>query len=147
MVASKLMYGLSSVWLNKSERRRLDGLQSRHLRQIVGITHPMLSRISNREVLKRAQQNPLSQTLCRQQLFLFGKAARAPASDPLRDAVFCPGSLRPAPDRFIRKVGRPRLEWATQLKELALQVCGHGMRLEEAIADEKVWKALVNRRC
>ena len=37
LVVSKLMYSLSTIWLNSSERRRLNGFQNRCLRQIWGI--------------------------------------------------------------------------------------------------------------
>lgn len=42
----------------------------------------------------------------------------------LRDLTFCPGSLRPAADRYrnVRRVGRPRNESATKLHEEALKV-------------------------
>jgi len=50
IIVSKFMYGLSSLWLNASERRRLDGFQNRLLRRIAGIQHSMFSRISNKEV-------------------------------------------------------------------------------------------------
>jgi len=29
--------------------------------------------------------------------------------------TFCPGSVRAATDRYVRKRGRPRNEWATKL--------------------------------
>ena len=35
----------------------------------------------------------------------------------LRDLTFCPGSLCPATARYVRRVGRPRNEWATKLQE------------------------------
>ena len=53
VLVSKLLYSLSAIWLNASERRQLDGLHCRHLRRIAGIGHPMLTRISNEEVRRR----------------------------------------------------------------------------------------------
>ena len=104
----------------------------------------MVSRISNEEVRRRTQQRPLTQVLLGQQLLLCGKAARAPAGDPLRDAVFCPGSLRPATERFVRKVGRPRQEWASQLWRTAVRMCGDVLQFEATIADEAQWNQTVS---
>merc|ERR1711904_368568 len=64
--------------------------------------------------LRRAGQPPFTKQLLKHQLKLFQKVACLPDGDILRDATFCRGTLRPATDRYSRKVGRPRAEWATK---------------------------------
>ena len=121
---SKLLYAMASMWLNAAARRRLDGFHNRCLRAIWGIKPAFVSRVSNASVLETTQQQPLSCLLEKQQLLLYGKAARQHDQHPMRVATFCPGSLRPATERFIRKVGRPRAEWAVNVQCLAIRPFG-----------------------
>lgn len=46
-IESKLMYGLSGIWLNKSEAARLDSFQVKALRHIYKIHHSYISHVSN----------------------------------------------------------------------------------------------------
>ena len=68
IVVPKAMYGLEPFLLNQAERARLDAFQAMALRGIFRIPHSMLSHISNVEVRRIAQQNPLSQRLLCHQL-------------------------------------------------------------------------------
>ena len=61
----------------------------------------------------------------------------------MRDATFCRGSLRPAVDMFVRRIGRPRLAWAPEVGKLAFEAAGGLRELNEAIADESVWRKVV----
>ena len=142
----KRLYGLSGAWINVAERRRLDGFQSRCLRKIVRIPPAYVSRISNQEVLEVAKQKPYTKQLLLQQLKLFGKVARATDTDPLRALTFSPGSFCPAGDLFVRKVGRPRNEWAGQLQSVALEVAGQDpMALFNLIRVPAAWEAAANK--
>ena len=143
VVATKLMYSMATAWLSKAEVRRLDGVQNRHLRRIAGIKPSMVSRVSNQTVLQRTDQKPFSQMLLQQQLLLYGRIARQPESSPLRSATFCPGSLRPAADRYVRRQGRPRFEWASQLQQAAMRAAGGLFRMEEQVQNEAAWKNIV----
>ena len=75
-VLPELLYGLPAVWLNTSERRRLNGFQNRCLREIWGIKPAFISRVSNVRVLATTQQHQLTRNLEKQQLLLYGKVAR-----------------------------------------------------------------------
>ena len=142
-IVTGLMYGLAASWLNTRQQRQLNGFQARCLRRILRIPPSWLSRISNKQVLDQAHQYPLTHQLHRQQLLLFGRIARAPDSDLRRRLTFCPGSMRPATDRYVRRVGRPRLEWAAQIMRLADAVwTGHG-QLERLIGNETIWRTEV----
>ena len=142
-VFSKLLYGLSTAWLNASERRRVDGFQNRCLRVIWGIKAAYWSRVSNARVLEITRQLQLTRSLEKQQFLLYGKAARQKEGNTMRDCAFCPGFLRPATDRFVRKVGRPRLDWTTEMYKLASQAAGIGNRLEDVVLDASVWESCV----
>ena len=76
---------------------------------------------------------------------MLGRIARAPDSDVRRRLTFCPGSLRPATDRFVRRVGRPRNEWAPKLLQLAVQKWGTLNTVERLMHNEMIWKAEVAR--
>ena len=146
-VFTKLLYGLAAAWLNVSERRRINGFQNRCLRSIWGIKPAYWSRVSNAKVLEITGQQPLTRSLERQQLLLYGKAARQKEGSLMRESAFCPGSLRPATDRYVRKVGRPRVDWTTEVQKLAIQAAGVGQRLEEVIQDAGAWKSCVDTFC
>ena len=76
----------------------------------------------------------------RQQLLLFGRVARAPETDPLRRLTFVPGSLLPATGYYVRRVGRPRNEWAVMLEKEARKV--HAS-FDQIIYGDSEWKAAV----
>ena len=114
-IMPKLLYSLSAAWLNAAERRRLDGAHARMLRAIAGIKHSMISRVSNSEVRRRTGQILATDMLLKHQLALYFRAARSCDGDPLRDSVFCPGTLTLVTDTFVGTLGAPRLEWAKQL--------------------------------
>ena len=143
LVVSRLLYGLAACWLNVSDRRKLDGFQNRCLRAIWGIRPAYFSRVSNASVLQTTEEKPLSRQLESQQLLLFGRIARMEYGAPMREVTFCPGSLRPATERYVRKTGRPRLEWTTGVHRLAETAAGGPLFLNEVVADERVWSSIV----
>ena len=143
VVLSKLLYGLPAAWLNTSERRRINGFQNRCLRAIWGIKPAFISRVSNARVLEMTGKRPLSNSLLKMQLVLYGKIARRTDDDLLRAVTFCPGTLRPATDRFKRKLGRPRSEWTTEVGKVALQAAGTHSNLENRIQNASDWRNLV----
>ena len=143
LVVSKLTYGLVTSWLSTAERRRVDGFQNRCLRITMNITPAYVSRVSNKDVLTQAQQTPVSARVLEQQLLLFGKVSRLPDGNPMRDATFCPGSLRSSCDRYVRRVGRPRLEWASELYKHAIADTGSEVKMRELMRDAKTWRQYV----
>ena len=135
-ISTKLLIALSAAWLNVAELRRLDGFQSRCLRSILGIRPAYYSRVSNKEVLHQAGQQPYSRHLLKQQLVMFGRVGRLPNEDPLRKLTFCPNSLDAACNRYVRRVGRPRNEWASELAEAATQIVNNSRDLKTMIRNE-----------
>ena len=135
IIVSRLVYGLCTAWLSVSERRRVDGFQIRCIRQTWNIKRAFLLRISNKSVLETAAQKPLSETLLHQQVLLYGKAAQSPHESILRGLVFCPGSLRPSADRYVRRVGRPRHEWAAQAQNTSCTVASGFLKLESMVTN------------
>jgi hypothetical protein len=122
VVTSKLLYGLSSAWWNVSDQRRLDGFQAKCLRRIVRVAPAFISRVSNEIVRKMAWQMQYSMQLLQQQLLLYGKIAWGDDSDLLRSLTFCPGTTNRITDKYVRKVGRPRDEWAGMLAKEVLKI-------------------------
>ena len=114
-VVSKLLYGLSTVVLVKAQKRRLDGFYARCLRRALGIPPAFVSQISNASVFRQAGVPPMSEQLSKQQLSVLRQAAIAPEGDPLRRNVFAGGSLDPLVDKYVRRVGRPKLNWTKEL--------------------------------
>ena len=137
-IMTGLMYGLSTLWLNVGDQRRLDCFQARCLRRCLGIKPSFLSRVSNQTVLREAAQMPSTRHLLKQQLLLYGKVARAPEDDPLRQLTFCPESLQPATSRYVSKRGRPKSEKATKV-ELEAAKIARGERLKPLVMNESAW--------
>ena len=68
---------------------------------------------------------PTSQQLLREQLLLFGEAARADAESVVRESV-CWGNFNTLRiNSFVRKRGRPHLEWASEVFKHAASACAH----------------------
>ena len=142
-VISKLIYGLFTAILNKAERRRLDGFQARCLRQIFKMLPSFYSRVSNKEVLGRAESCPLSTKLARQQIKFMGQLARRVGADPIRRSIFKDEGCDLRKPEGTRRRGRPRAAWgATVLKNCTRA----GLRLVDFAAGhttEKEWQAAV----
>ena len=143
VISTGLLYGLSTAWLNTSEQRRLNGFQARCLRKILGIRPAYYSRMTNRRVLEMANQVLYTTQLLKQQLILYGKIARSGPDDALRKVTFCPGSLRPIAEKYLRKVGRPRSEWASKLYPEAVRVAGSAAQLDTLLSSAENWRAKV----
>ena len=58
------------------------------------------------------------------------------AANQMRQVTFAPGTLQPSVDRFLRKVGRPRTHWTTEVGQLASKVAGGLKHLQDAVFDE-----------
>ena len=67
-IVSKLLYGLQSLWLSKSQCKRLNGFYCACLRKISRIPHSFISHVTNAEVLQKTKMTPLANTLLQQQL-------------------------------------------------------------------------------
>ena len=117
-ILSKLRYEISSAWLLKSDRRRLDGFQARCLRTILGILPSYVSRISNARVRQLAGQEIFSDTLQRLQLKLLDDVLHSPDRAAPRDVAFVPGTETPRTATLVRKVGSPMQNWPEQLLAL-----------------------------
>ena len=144
VVISRLLYGLSSAWLNVAEVRRLNGFYCRCLRVILKVPPPYISRVSNVSVLRQAGQLPISRQLLQQQMLLYGRIARSEADDVLRKITFSPGTMQPATSAQVRRVGRPRNEWTVMLRRESLKI---GPNVDDIIRHPAVWRDAVAAHC
>ena len=108
LIVSRLIYGLSSMWLVVAQRRRLDGFYARCLRSILRIAPSFISWVSNVRVLRQAGVASFSDQLLQRQMIFLGKIARSPADSPLRRDTFSLGTILHQLGRFVGRVGRPR---------------------------------------
>ena len=131
---SQLLYGLSSVCLVDAQRRRLDGFHARCLRQLLRIPAAFVSRISNETLFQRAGVRRLSQRLVRRQLMLMGKVARCPVGHVMRANTFYRDTCQPVIGHFIRKRGRPRADWTSQMLKEGARLFGT-TRFEAMLSD------------
>ena len=151
-IVSKLMYCLSTAWLNKSDLRKLDAFHVRCLRRLSGIKPSFISRVSNVEVLSQLKCQLLSCTLLQQQLNYISNLARQRQGHVLRDFLFEPNSIILRPREGVRKRGRPRKSWARELHWQALQIAGGSQNnLASLWADTPVarqrWQQAVRAHC
>ena len=149
LVASRLQYGLSTIWLVTAQRRRLDGFHARCLRRILGIPPAFVSRISNKEVLARAAARPISEQILQRQLLMLGKIAMSPAQSPLRCCTFVDDGLIPLVGRHVRRIGRPRQDWTTGVLQAGeTRLGGHRMKAllrNTSRNAEQMWRSEVRR--
>jgi len=150
LVASKLQYGLSTAWLVTAQRRRLDGFYDRCLSRILGVPSAYVSRVSNKTVLDSAGVLPFSAQVLRKQLLLLGKVAFSPQNSPLRKDVFADSSLRPQIGRYIRRVGRPRQDWLTEVWKAGASKLGGDMRMRALLQSQEqhpevTWRSEIDR--
>ena len=140
VIVSRLLYGLNSAWLRAADVRRVNGFYCRCLRVILRIQPSYISRVSNKTVLEKAGRAQISCKLLQQQLLLYGRVVRALEGDELKKRTFIPGTCISATERFVKKVGRPRNEWVSQ-------VAKHAAVIGENIHCESGWRAGVSRHC
>ena len=110
----------------------------------LGIRVAFISRISNAAVLRESGQTHLGRQLVKQQLLLYGKVARSPNADPPRMLTFLPGTLLPVTGHYVRRIGRPRNEWAAMLYK---EICKMGTGLRHSIYIELEWRRAVYDYC
>ena len=144
LITPRLTYGLATMWLVTAQRRRIDGFYARCLRKILSIPNAFYSRVSNAIVLKRAGVTPLSQQLSHRQLALLGTVARSPLEGPLRRSTFVNSTTSPQIGRYVRRVGRPRQDWTTQVMREGARLFGMA-QFETLLGDrspgaEQRWK-------
>ena len=145
MVETKLLYALSCCCLNVAQQRRLNGFQAKCLRQIIGIPASFISRVSNREVLRRADYPEATTSLVQSQLQILGKVMRAPPTSQLQSCAFHPGTLQATTSHYIRRVGRPRKEWVPSvLAEAVSRV--DPQDLQTLAQDPLRWRVAMSRR-
>ena len=92
-IVAKLLYCLHTAWLNVADVRKLDAFQAQCLRDIAGIPHSYIGRVSNKIVLETCRQQKLSTKLVHRQLILFHNVAQLPNDDVVHQAVFQPSSF------------------------------------------------------
>ena len=78
-----------------------------------------------------------SNQLMHQRLVLLGKVARSPANSALRSSTFIDDTLTPQVGRYVRRVGRPRLDWYTQTKKDANTVFNFNFSLIDRCLRDK----------
>ena len=140
LIESKLLYSLACMCLTVAQVRRLDGFQNRCLRKILGIKPSFISRVSNADVLTKAQHPSASLILQKRQLQLFGKVLRSPEAHTLHSVSFVPSLFwKPRTDRYVQRKGRSNREWAPDVTKLALRNTRTWERLRQLSQSKQVW--------
>ena len=75
---------------------------------------------------------------------MYGRLARASNDDVLRQLTFIPDSTRPATGRYVRRVGRPRNEWAVMLEKETRKMHADPSTI---INDHFLWRRAVVAYC
>lgn len=94
-------------------------------------------------MLDVTKQPSLQMMLEKRQLLLYGAVARQGNTNPMRVATFVPGTLEPATNRYVNVIGRPRLNWTSEVGKLALKVSGGLKQLQENLFDSDSWRNLL----
>ena len=144
---SRLVYGLATSWLVKTQRRRVDGFYAKCLRRILRIPSAFISRVSNQHVFDAAGVVPVSLQIEKQQLKLFGQVARSAEGNPMRQDVFVGRTLHPQIAQHIRRVGRPCLNWTEEVIRRGAARCGGHSNFERMVTtySQVEWNSLLDR--
>ena len=89
----------------------------------------MLSLVSNAEVRRQAGVKKLSQQLLATQMLYYGRLASMDNHSALRNLTLEPLSAKPKCLLGKRKIGRPRLTWATLIYAHCLAAVGHDQEM------------------
>ena len=130
-------WGLRTRW-------QLEQLGRRHVRAVLPQCHshrapcgsrllaPVLVALSvrNETVLQEAGTEKLSIILWRRQLLLLGRIAQLPREDVMRTCIFHDGTFQPRWHDGLRKRGRPKQTWLSEVFRMALNMCGDRLSLE-----------------
>ena len=138
---------LKDSMADKEVKAKLDGFHARCLRVILRIKPSFISRVSNARVLQVAHRKPLSQEIRRAQLQLLGRVLHEPHKSVLKTSAFHNNTLTPATDVWIRRVGRPRQEWTTQLCNVMRRAAGDHVAWLAAADCQSSWNHTVNMAC
>jgi len=130
-IVAKLLYCLHTAWLNAADLRKLDAFQAQCLRNIAGIPHSYISRVSNKSVLETCKHPKMSSKLHYRQMILMHKVAQLPDEDVTRQIVFEPSSFELLAPASPRKRGRPRNCWNNQVFNMAIQAAGNRQILQD----------------
>ena len=101
------------------------------------------SRVPNAEVLRRACYPAATDMLLKRQLLLFGKVLRSAYDHPLHNSAFIRGTLQPATSMYVRRVGRPRREWVTFVRDKACQFLKSHREITRLVQNPHVWNHTV----
>ena len=145
-VVSWLLYGLQTIVFGKVAKNKLNGFHARCARKICGIMPSYWSRVSNATVLQQLDASTLTSMLLEQQLGFFGKLAQRPASCPVRQLVFEPDLSIKIPT-FDRCRGRPRLEWSSEMHQVASEMFESVADFRACVADATTWRTHVRVYC
>jgi hypothetical protein len=97
---------------------------------------------------KRARDTrPVTAQIAKQQLKLFGHVARSSAEDPLRKDVFVGQTLQPQASHYIRRIGRPSLNWTEELIKVGAARYGSYANFQRMVTtcNQDEWNARFNR--
>ena len=127
---SKLIYGLESIQLTKSEQDTLDSFQMKMLPRILRVPSTYIDREwTNQRVIERLVQQygyyhvRLSTRRKKSKIRLLGHIFRSGAQDPLREVLFETGTLMPRIEH-TKCVGKPRAHWLLETCQDAFAALG-----------------------
>ena len=123
-----------------AQLRRIDGFYARCLRRILRIPAAFVSRVSNKSVFRQAGVLAMSEQVLLRQMLLMGKVVNSTAGSAIRRDVFVGSTLETQVGRYVRRVGRPRQDWSTEVLKATATKLGSLARME-ALFRRDGWKA------
>ena len=137
-VISVLLYGAETWPMNKTLEARLDGFDSRALRQVENINWPQL--ISNQDLRQRTQQPRASTLTAERRLRWYGHVRRMPPNHPTQILL----DFDPMAAGWRRPRRAPRTRWIDVIRN-DLQPLGLTLEDAQIIAhDRPAWRRLVS---
>ncbi|XP_065193065.1 uncharacterized protein LOC135824262 [Sycon ciliatum] len=141
-VLPTLLYNCCTWGSTKAVSDKLDVFHRQQLRSLLGIHYP--NRITNIELYRRCQSQPISEEVHRRRMTMLGHVLRLPEDTPPQQAMALyfnpPNTAKP---------GRPLTTLVTQIqqdcvhRQTPLKRSPHLQSLRQKASDRQVWKAFV----
>ena len=140
-----------SVWFEYSVPDSFSGTSAKRFSEPLlahDFGHQVRIHIQSAEqgVMRKPGHTRASTSLLQKQMQLFGKVLRSSPEGPLALASFIPGTAHPATDRYVRRVGRPRKEWISEMTRHAVRLFGDMRTVSDLARQPLVWKAVVRQK-
>ena len=142
-LSSKLLYGLETMQLTKSELNSIDVFQMKMLKNNLRVPSTYIDRAwTNQRIIENLSQQfgyrhvSLSNRWKLNKICLLGHILRALPLDPMREVLFDSGTFTPRIE-YTRRVGKPRANWLLETCQDAYALINPHLPMDMDMANQQ----------